>query len=671
MSIKDTLTNNSMNSFSFGGKTYTRRVDNNKVVYDISAGTDGSVFSTGWVNSGVDDGATLTFNHNLGTTDFVASAMVANDASGAGARILGEFHEDDGSVGFNLGFGYEIKEITNTTITLQLGKNGYYQMDSAGINAHNAAGGNPLSFSGQYIKVVLSAKMGSGSGTPAGSDRQFQFNDNGEFGANAYLTFDGSTAFIPRLAIGEGNVSGDEGGEIFLKHAVTNSTLAGTGVGIDIFQNKLRIYEYGPPYKGAYIDLTECAEHSAGMTNLLAGGSGGGGGVSGGSIGEISFFDRVSIADNTVADGIWHTASVNSIWAGASNLIVNAETVDLDTGGNSSVELKVRASAADPTEVIVIDHDGTSGQRSVMGEQAIIPLATDGTFQYYVTYGGNGRLRDFFVSGKIFKPEAPGNFSTGWVTSGVDDGATLTFNHNLGTTNLVASVMVADDASGAGARILGEFHEDDGAGGSNQGFGYELQGITNTSVTLQLGSHGYYKMDSSGINGTASNKVSFNGKYVKVILSAGGGASVTTGASAPALASDGDLWYDENSAALYVYTDSIGGWIQANGGGGGGGTGPRAYVAFDGTQQGNTNMTASIANSFNVSSVTDAGTGTYTVNFTTPVANPVPITAGMANHTINPIDTSILNVSSNSVQIIMGTNSAGKIDYPGVYLVVF
>ena len=150
----------------------------------------------------------------------------------------------------------------------------------------------------------------------------------------------------------------------------------------------------------------------------------------------------------------------------------------------------------------------------------------------------------------------------------------------------------------------------------------------------------------------------------------GGGASVTTDETAPTNPSDGDLWYDEDGAALYVYTDSIGGWIQANGGGGGG-SGPRAYVAFDGTQQGDTNMTASITNSFNVSSVTDDGTGTYTVNFTTPIANPVPITAGMANHTINPIDTSILNPSSNSVQIIMGTNSAGKIDYPGVYLVVF
>ena len=89
MSIKDTLTNNSMNSFSFGGKTYTRRVDNGAVVYDISAGTDGSAFSTGWVNTdgttAVADGATLTFNHNLGATDFVIQIWVSHDAAGSNA----------------------------------------------------------------------------------------------------------------------------------------------------------------------------------------------------------------------------------------------------------------------------------------------------------------------------------------------------------------------------------------------------------------------------------------------------------------------------------------------------------------------------------------------------------------------------------------------------------
>jgi hypothetical protein len=63
--------------------------------------------------------------------------------------------------------------------------------------------------------------------------------------------------------------SGDEGGEIFLAKAQTNSTLDG-GVTIDVYQNKIRFFEQGGSARGAYIDLT-AATGGAG-TNLLSGG---------------------------------------------------------------------------------------------------------------------------------------------------------------------------------------------------------------------------------------------------------------------------------------------------------------------------------------------------------------------------------------------------------------
>lgn len=69
------------------------------------------------------------------------------------------------------------------------------------------------------------------------------------------------------------NSSGDEGGEILLAKPVTNTTLAGTGITIDSYQNKLRFFEQGGTARGAYIDLTAC---SAGVgTDLLAGAGGG------------------------------------------------------------------------------------------------------------------------------------------------------------------------------------------------------------------------------------------------------------------------------------------------------------------------------------------------------------------------------------------------------------
>lgn len=64
--------------------------------------------------------------------------------------------------------------------------------------------------------------------------------------------------------------SGDEGGEIFLNKAVTNTTLNG-GVTIDVYQNKLRFFEQGGTARGYYIDITT---GGAGVgTNLVGGGS--------------------------------------------------------------------------------------------------------------------------------------------------------------------------------------------------------------------------------------------------------------------------------------------------------------------------------------------------------------------------------------------------------------
>jgi hypothetical protein len=66
--------------------------------------------------------------------------------------------------------------------------------------------------------------------------------------------------------------SGDEGGEINLAKPATNSTISGN-VAIDIYQNKIRIFETGGSNRGAYIDLT--AANTGVGSNLLTGGGGG------------------------------------------------------------------------------------------------------------------------------------------------------------------------------------------------------------------------------------------------------------------------------------------------------------------------------------------------------------------------------------------------------------
>ena len=83
------------------------------------------------------------------------------------------------------------------------------------------------------------------------------------------------------------NSSGDEGGEILLAKPQTNTALSGTGVTIDVYQNKIRFFEQGGSARGAYIDITAC---SGGATsNLLTGG------------GSSGYSDLVEIAQTGIS----------------------------------------------------------------------------------------------------------------------------------------------------------------------------------------------------------------------------------------------------------------------------------------------------------------------------------------------------------------------------------
>ena len=76
---------------------------------------------------------------------------------------------------------------------------------------------------------------------------------------------------ISTTGIFKSNASaGDEGGQIDLAKAVTNTTLT-TGISIDVYQNKLRFFETGGTNRGFYIDMTTGGA-SVG-TNLVGGGS--------------------------------------------------------------------------------------------------------------------------------------------------------------------------------------------------------------------------------------------------------------------------------------------------------------------------------------------------------------------------------------------------------------
>ena len=102
---------------------------------------------------------------------------------------------------------------------------------------------------------------------PAGLNQEIQFNDSGVLGANSGLSFNKSSGIFSTKLISVTNSTGDEGGEILLAKPSTNTTLVGTGITIDAFQNKIRFFEQCGSARGAYIDLTECVGGAG--TNLL------------------------------------------------------------------------------------------------------------------------------------------------------------------------------------------------------------------------------------------------------------------------------------------------------------------------------------------------------------------------------------------------------------------
>ena len=76
-----------------------------------------------------------------------------------------------------------------------------------------------------------------------------------------------ATGFVKGVELTSTNSTGSEGGQINLAIPAANTTLGGTTVTVDVYQNQLRFFEGSANAKGAYIDLTTCG-NSVG-TNLV------------------------------------------------------------------------------------------------------------------------------------------------------------------------------------------------------------------------------------------------------------------------------------------------------------------------------------------------------------------------------------------------------------------
>jgi len=148
--------------------------------------------------------------------------------------------------------------------------------------------------------------------------------------------------------------SGSEGGEIQMALPAGGTTLS-TNVTIDVYQDKLRFFEAGGSFRGAYIDLS-AASATVG-SNLLAGG---GGGSPGGSDSQIQYNNGGSFGGNAAMTFNDTTGNI-----GLGNLIVN--TQQIQTTANANVGL---TTSLTPNPGRIVVGSGYNGNTSPAYDQA-------------------------------------------------------------------------------------------------------------------------------------------------------------------------------------------------------------------------------------------------------------------------------------------------------------
>jgi endonuclease YncB( thermonuclease family) len=204
---------------------------------------------------------------------------------------------------------------------------------------------------GLNVSGTLTASTIVTNDISSGDSTAIQIND----AVNVSGVITGGSNVIASQNLISNNSSGDEGGEILLAKPQTNSTIAGTGVTIDVWQNRLRFFEQGGSARGYYIDITN---GGAGVSTLL---SGGGSVPKDIDINSITSSDSSAIQINDAVN-IAGTLSVGgNVISNVSDPVANQDAatknyVDTQLSGGASTSFFV---ADDTSTVTTIDSGST------------------------------------------------------------------------------------------------------------------------------------------------------------------------------------------------------------------------------------------------------------------------------------------------------------------------
>lgn len=294
------------------------------------------------------------------------------------------------------------------------------------IGAGSGGGSTDLSFSANSTVVQINSSTGA---------------DIAIGGANSTVsgfltattqTIGGSKTFKGPDILFDNGPGGDEGGEIKLSTATTNSTLSGP-VTIDIFQNKLRIFEAGGSNRGAYIDLS-AATGGVG-SNLLTGGSGG----SATNLTSSANGSTLSIFSDTGTDVT--ILGANSTIAGV--LTAEAQTIAGTKTFSSTISGSITGNAGTATilqTARTINGTSFNGSTDISITANTTNTLTLGSYLTGTSFNGGTAVTAAVdattaaTAGKVVARDAAGNFSANTITASLAGNATTATALQTGRT---------------------------------------------------------------------------------------------------------------------------------------------------------------------------------------------------------------------------------------------
>jgi hypothetical protein len=301
---------------------------------------------------------------------------------------------------------------------------------------------------GQVLYTNGSAALGwtTPSGSAAGSSTQLQFNQGGAFGATSSLTYVPSTQLLstPNLALT--NSQANEGGEITFSIPSSGTALT-TTITMDIYQNRLRIFESGGANRGAYIDFTSCS-NSVGTNLLVGSGASGLTSLNGLTASTQTFAVGTSGSDFNISSGTsTHTFNIPYAGAASTGLITtNAQTIAGTKTFSSTISGSITGNAGSANTATSA---GTAGTATNAGFAGAATTATSAGTAGTATNAGSAGTS--VTAGSATTATNSGFAGAATTATSAGTAGTATNAGSAGTSVTAGSATTATNAGFAGA----------------------------------------------------------------------------------------------------------------------------------------------------------------------------------------------------------------------------